>query len=146
MTQAIERFKSQLASIEAEQARQMRLAWEMEDPRPRKAAWAAATAALRGAGRADELDELREAVNAWAGDKAFNFVDLYGGGSPERTRQEARLGALPAVMDAGLAAIAGDLLDQDQRYALGKPYRAGLTGVTGRHRAASRTGLRPAAR
>ena len=95
MTDVMKRFQAQLAGIEPEQARQMRLAWDTEDPAPRKAAWAAATAALRATGRAGELDELRDAVNAWAGDKAFNFQDLYGGGSPERTRQEARLAALP---------------------------------------------------
>src|SRR4051794_23038270 len=118
MTDVMERFLAQLVGIGPEQARQMRLVWEMEDAAPRKTAWAAASAGLKAAGRGREIDELRDAVNAWAGDKAFNFQDLYGGGSPERTRQEARLGALPAVMDAGLAAIATDFLDQDQRYLL----------------------------
>ena len=146
MTDTIERFQAQLVGIEPEQARQMRLAWDMEDPAPRKAAWIAATAAMRAAGRAGELDELRDAVNAWAGDKAFNFQDLYGGGSPERTRQEARLAALPAVMDAGLATIAADVLDQDQRYLLLKPYRNGVSGEAGRPRRAGRTTRRPAGR
>ena len=145
MTDAIERFLAQLVAIEPEQARQMRLAWETEDPAPRRAAWASATAALRAAGRGSEIDALRDAVNRWAGDKAFNFQDLHGGGSPERTRQEARLAALPAVMDAGLAGIAGPLLDQDQRYLLLKPYRAGVGGGGGRLRA-GRTARRPASR
>lgn len=139
MTETIERFLARLVSIEPEQARQMRLAWEMEDPAPRKAAWVAATTALKAVGRGGEVDELREAVNAWAGDRAFNFVDLYGGGSPEKLRNEARTAAVPAVMDAGLLAIAGDLLDQDQRYVLGKPFRSGMTGETGRPRRPGRT-------
>jgi hypothetical protein len=146
MTEMIERFQAQLVGIEPEQARQMRLAWDTEDAAPRKAAWATATAALRAAGRGGELDELREAVNGWAGDKAFNFQDLYGGGSPERTRQEARVAALPAVMDAGLAAIAADFLDVDQRYLLTKPYRTGVTGEAGRPRRPGRTMRRPAGR
>ena len=146
MTETIDRFMEQLTSIEAEQARQMRLIWDMEDPAPRKAVWATATAGLKGARRGGELDELREAVNSWAGDRAFNFQDLYGGGSPEKTRQEARVAALPAVMDAGLLAIAGEFLDQDQRYVLAKPYRTGLTGSVGRSRQALRSTRRPAAR
>lgn len=146
MTEMIERFQAQLVSIEPEQARQMRLAWDMEDPAPRKAAWVAATAGLRADGRGGEVEELREVVNAWAGDKAFNFQDLYGGGSPERTRQEARIAALPAVMDAGLAVIAGEFLDVDQRYLLTKPYRTGLTGEAGRPRRPGRTARRPAGR
>lgn len=146
MTETIERFLAQLAGIEPEQARRMRIAWDMEDPAPRKAAWSAATDALRADGRSAELDALREGVNTWAGDKAFNFVDAYGGGSPERTRQEARYAALPAVMDAGLATIAGDALDQDQRYALTKPYRSGLTGDSGRPRRAGRPQRHPPGR
>lgn len=146
MTETITRFQAQLVSIEPEQARQMRLAWDTEDPAPRKVAWGAATVALRSVGRGGEIDELRGVVNAWAGDKAFNFQDLYGGGSPERTRQEARVAALPAVMDAGLAAIAGEFLDVDQRYLLTKPYRTGLTGEAGRPRRPGRTARRPAGR
>lgn len=142
----IERFLARLASIEPEQARRMRIAWDMEDPAPRKAAWAAATAALRADGRGGELDALRDGVNTWAGDKAFNIVDAYGGGSLERTRQEARFAALPAVMDAGLASIAADVLDQDQRYALTKPYRSGLSGDAGRPRRAARPAQRPTGR
>ena len=146
MTETIDRFMEQLTSIEAEQARQMRLIWDMEDPAPRKQAWLTATAGLKAARRSNELDELREAVNEWAGDRAFNFQDLYGGGSPEKTRQEARVAALPAIMDAGLLAIAGEFLDQDQRYVLAKPYRTGLTGAIGRSRQALRSARRPAAR
>jgi hypothetical protein len=145
MTERIEAYLTQLESIEPEQARAMRLAWDTDDPGPRQAAWAAATAALKAAGRGAELDELREALTTWAGDRAFNFADLYGGGSSERTRQEARIAALPAVMDAGLLAIAGDLLDQDQRYALAKPFRAGVTGTIGRPRRAARRTRCPAA-
>jgi hypothetical protein len=140
MTEQIEAYMAQLESIEPEQARAMRLAWDTDDPGPRQEAWATATAALKAAGRGAELDELREAITTWAGDRAFNFVDLYGGGSSERSRQEARIAALPPVMDAGLLAIAGDLLDQDQRYALVRPFRAAMTGTLGRpRRRASRT-------
>ncbi|MFO1540282.1 MAG: hypothetical protein ACKOTZ_07530 [Chloroflexota bacterium] len=124
----VDAFLARIVGIGPDQARAMRLAWDLEPGAPRKIAWARATAALRDAGRDADLDALRDAVNAWAGDKAFDFVDLYGGGSTERTRQEARIAALPAVMDAGLVAIAGDLLDQDTRYLLQKPFRAGLTG------------------
>jgi hypothetical protein len=139
MTETIERFLAQLATIEPEQARQMRVAWDAEDPEPRKAVWMGATDALKAAGRARELDELRAGVNAWAGDKAFNFIDAVGGDSSERTRQEARYRALPPVMDAGLAAVAADLLDVDQRYLLQKPYRAGVSGEAGRPRHSGRS-------
>ena len=138
MTPTIERYLAQLVTIEPEQARQMRVAWDAEDPDERKAVWGLASGALKAAGRGRELDELRDGVNAWAGDKAFNFLDVAGGDSSERTRQEARLQALPPVMDAGLATIAADLLDVDQRYLLMKPYRAGVTGEVGRPRRGGR--------
>lgn len=139
MTETIERFLAQLVTIEPEQARQMRVAWDAEDPEPRRAVWGVATDALRAAGRAKELDELRAGVNAWAGDKAFNIMDAVGGDSAERTRQEVRYRALPAVMDAGLATIAGELLDVDQRYLLLKPFRAGVSGEAGRPRRSGRS-------
>lgn len=138
MTETIERFVAQLVTIEPEQARQMRVAWDAEDPEPRKAAWLIATDGLKAAGRSGELDELRAGVNAWAGDKAFNIMDAVGGDSAERSRQEARYRALPAVMDAGLATIAADLLDVDQRYLLLKPFRAGFSGEVGRPRRSGR--------
>lgn len=128
MDDPIDAFLGRIVAVNPDQARAMRVAWDLEPAAARKIAWARATVALREAGRSADLDRLREAVNAWAGDKAFDFVDLYGGGSSERTRQEARFAALPAVMDAGLLAIAGDLLDQDARYLLGKPFRVGMTG------------------
>ncbi len=146
MTPTIERFLARIATIEPEQARQMRVAWDAEDPEPRRTAWTVASERLRAAGRHAELDELRAAVNEWAGDKAFNFVDAVGGGSPEQIRQQARYQALPPVMDAGLASVAGDLLDQDQRYLLLKPMRAGMSGEAGRPRASGRSVRRPAPR
>jgi hypothetical protein len=139
MTANVERFLAQLAIIEPEQARQMRMTWDMEDPEPRKAAWTKAGAALKAAGRGAEIEELRDGVNSWAGDKAWNIMDQFGGGSPERARQEARRAALPPVMDAGLATIAADLLDQDERYALTKPFRTGLSGESGRARRSGRS-------
>ncbi len=138
MTDTIERFVAQLTTIEPEQARQMRVAWDAEDPEPRKLVWALATDGLKAQGRARELDALRAGVNEWAGDKAFNFLDVAGGDSSERSRQEARYQALPPVMDAGLATVAADLLDVDQRYLLMKPFRAGLSGEVGRPRRSGR--------
>lgn len=138
MTETIERFLAQLVTIEPEQARQMRVAWDAEDPEPRKAVWGVTTDALKAAGRAKELEELRAGVNAWAGDKVFNLMDAVGGDSTERTRQEARYQALPPVMDAGLAMVAADMLDVDQRYLLLKPFRAGVSGEVGRPRRSGR--------
>jgi hypothetical protein len=137
-----ERFLAQLAAVDAEQARAMRLAWDLEDPAPREATWQAAMAALRAAGRSSEVDRLRDDVNAWVGGTGSSVLDLVAAHSDAREAQHARAGALPPVLDAGLAAIAGDVLDQDQRYALMKPWQAGLTGQTGRPR---RVGRRPRA-
>ena len=141
MSEIVDRYVARIAAIEPEQARRMRLEWEMEDPAPRKAAWAAASAALRDAGREDDLAALRDAVNGWAGDSATRSMEAYWGGSRERDRYDARTAALPPVMDAGLAAIAGDLLDVDARWALEKPFRAGMTGET--RRGPVRRGRRP---
>ena len=49
-------------------------------------------------------------------------------------------------MDAGLATIAADVLDQDQRYLLMKPYRNGVSGDAGRPRRAGRATRRSAGR
>ncbi|MFN8619759.1 MAG: hypothetical protein U0869_03295 [Chloroflexota bacterium] len=146
MNPAVKRFLDQLKLVEQEQAREMRQAWDVAPVEPRKAAWAKATAALKAAGRSDELDELREGVNTWAGDIAWNIIDQFGGHSPERARQDARKRAVPPVMDAGLAAITTDLLDQDERYLLTKPFRAALAGEAGRPRHSARSIRRSPAR
>lgn len=55
----------------------MRVAWDVDDPDERKAVWALASGALKAAGRGRELEELRDGVNAWLEDKAFNFLTLW---------------------------------------------------------------------
>jgi hypothetical protein len=86
-----------------------------------------ATAALSGAGRSAELDKLRGTLTTWANDTTA-FAGVQYGGTREKDRVEARVAALPPVLDAGLAALAGNLLDQDQRYALTKPWRSAVSG------------------
>lgn len=128
MDDRLDELIARLDTVEAEQARRMRVAWEMEDAGRRRDAWARARDALAAAGREGEIIRIREVANRWAGDRAFDINDLYGGGSREGTRGDARRLALPAVMDHLLATVAADLLDVDDRYLLSKPFRTGLTG------------------
>jgi hypothetical protein len=144
MSDDLDAFLARIATIEPEQARRMRLAWEMADPAPRREAWAAATERLREAGREDELAALRAAVNEWAGDSATASMDNYWGGNRELDRVQTRRNAMPPVLDAGLATIARTLLDVDTRWILEQPFRAGITGET--RRGPVRRGRRPSTR
>lgn len=141
MSDELDDFIARIVSIEPEQARRMRLAWEMADPAPRRDAWAAATQLLRDAGRERELDDLRAAVNEWAGDSATASMDNYWGGNRELDRVQTRRNAMPPVLDAGLAAITRTLLDIDTRWVLEQPFRAGISGET--RRGPVRRGRRP---
>jgi hypothetical protein len=126
-TTALDRFILDLKTLEPEQLRVMRQAWDDADAGPRREAWKVATAALERAGRRGELDALRGKLTTWANDTGV-FASVQYGGTREKDRVEARVAALPPVMDAGLAAVAGNLLDQDQRYALTKPWRSAVSG------------------
>ena len=140
---ALDRFLVELKTLEPHQARVMRQAWDDGDQITRRQAWRVATAALERTGRSGELDKLRAKVTTWANDTTA-FAGVQYGGTREKDRVEARVAALPPVMDAGLAAIAGGLLDQDQRYELTKPWRSAIAGQWSRPMA--RSTLRRSAR
>ena len=128
---ALARFFAALDGVEPLQAHVMRQVWDEEDVVARREAWQEGQAALRRAGRVRELDAVRGRVAAWGNETtAFAAVLVQSGqpGTQEKDRMAARHAALPAVMDAALAILAGDDLDQDQRYALTKPWRAALSG------------------
>ena len=130
----IDQFLDDLQLIEPAQLQRMRQAWEAGDTLERQEAWRVGQDALRSAGRAGALDRTRSVVSDWANDSAWTLNSLYGGAGREQTRVSARLAALPAILDAALAILAGDALDQDQRYALTKPWRAGISGEWSRPR------------
>ena len=87
---------------------------------------------------------MRGKLTTWANDTGV-FASVQYGGTREKDRVEARVAALPPVMDAGLAALSGSLLDQDQRYALTKPWRSAVSGQWSRPMGSStRRAPRPA--
>lgn len=134
-TSPIDRFLDALPRIEPDQLRRMRQAWDLADAGARQETWKRATRALKAAGREQELDDVREAVSRWVGDAAPGVNSLVTMlRQTERDDSAARVGALPAILDAALAIVAVDLLDQDQRYALAKPWRTGISGEWSRSR------------
>ncbi len=126
----LERFLDDLKRVEPDQLRRMREAWDSSDPATREEAWRLVTRALKRDGRQRQLDQARDAVSRWVGDNAPGITTLlYAPGSDtDKERTEARVASVPAVLDAVLAIVAADILDQDQRYALSKPWRSGFAG------------------
>jgi hypothetical protein len=118
----LERFLALLAHVESEQLAVMVAAWEAAKVEPRRAAWREATQRLKDAGRDGEVGALREAVTAWSRDQAFDVMALFGGQSLEWDRNRWRAAATAPILDAGLAAIAADLLDEGERDVLRGPW------------------------
>ena len=101
----------------------------------REDAWKRAGGELKRLGRADELERVRSSVSRWVSGESSGLREVFAAGSVgDGDDPQARLAAMPPIMDAALAIVAADLLDQDERYALSKPWRSALYGQAERPR------------
>jgi len=106
--------------------RRVRLAWEAQSQSRRADIWRRAKARTRSGDRNRLMQQSRSRLAAWANDFASGRT-----GTPEDAswididRLDARAAAVPAVLDAVAAIIAGDGLEIDDRSFLSAPFASG---------------------
>lgn len=97
--------------------------WEKEDGDARRSAWRNAKPAIEKAGLMRELDRVRASVGSWMQANASDFQGIEGlmGGSGGPAG--ARRAAAPAFIDYAAAILAGDVLGEDERAVLTRPWQ-----------------------
>jgi hypothetical protein len=99
-------------------------AWEREDDAARRRAWSRAKTEVERRRLGGALDRARGEVGRWAAAGRSDYHGIGGlMGMPTREAQE-RAQAAPAILDAVVALLAGDALDDDERAVLARPWEA----------------------
>jgi hypothetical protein len=106
--------------------------WQEQDEFDRRLAWGRGRRSLAGSGRGHLLDDFRDRLARWASDVPSVETGgplssgLVAAGSTALTTTEVRRAVGPALLDAALAIILGDLLSRDDHELLAAPIaRAG---------------------
>jgi hypothetical protein len=105
----------------------LRSVWEELDPTTRQEAWAMVKVALRQKGRDGMLNDARDRIAAWVNNypPRGTFPDATGQMSLSGLDQASvRQAAIPPMLDAVAATIAGDGLSQPDRDTLLEPVAA----------------------
>ena len=105
----------------------LRSVWEGEDATAREEAWTMVNVALRTHRRDRMLKDARDRIAAWVNNypPRGTFPDATGQMSLSGMDQASvRKAAIPPMLDAIAATIAGDDLSPDDRWALLKPVEA----------------------
>jgi len=125
---ALDGILSRMVAIDPSEALAMRVTWDRQDPKLRRAAWRTGSDAIAGKDGEDAVKVGRDAVERWIRDagaggtvRTLDSTDRIGG-------LDARIAAAPAILDAILAVAAGTALDQDQRHLLLAPWWSVLAG------------------
>ena len=122
---ALDTLFDRLFRMSDAELRILRLAWEDESQEERARAWASARPLLDDPARAELLERARSALATWVNSYLSATAIEYGsflinpgsGMNPS----EVRRGAIPPVMDAAVAIIAGDELEPSEREVLLAP-------------------------
>jgi len=105
----------------------LRSVWEGEDAIARQDAWTMVKVALHDSGRNRMLDDARNRIAAWVNNYSYRLASPDTMGFNNVSGMDAgsiRKAAIPPMLDTVAATIAADGLDQDQRWALLKPFEA----------------------
>jgi hypothetical protein len=105
----------------------LRSVWEGGDATAREEAWTMVKAAVKTSRRERMLNDARNRIASWVNNYPSRgaFPDSTGQMSLSGLDQASvRRAAIPPMLDVIAATIADDGLDQDQRWALFKPYDA----------------------
>jgi hypothetical protein len=105
----------------------LRSVWEGGDATAREEAWTMVKAAVKTSRREGMLNDARNRIASWVNNypPRGTFPDATGQMSLSGLDQASvRRAAIPPMLDAIAATIAAYGLDQDQRWALFKPYDA----------------------
>ncbi|HWH36235.1 MAG TPA: hypothetical protein VNT28_00480 [Candidatus Limnocylindrales bacterium] len=99
-------------------------AWQREDDAARRRAWSRAKAEIDRRRLGGALDRARSEVGRWAAAGRSDYHGIGGlMGMPTREAQE-RAQAAPAILDAVVALLAGQALDDEEHAILAAPWQA----------------------
>lgn len=99
----------------------LRSYWDEMDPEARKAAWQAAMQIVRDTNREAMLDEGRRRIAHWVNDYESAYWQGPVGGGDGFPASSVRDAAIPPLMDAVVATITSDTLDDGVAQALYGP-------------------------
>jgi hypothetical protein len=101
----------------------LRSYWEHGDGAARQLAWKSAKSAISAAGRDDILDDARARVATWLNnyDSAYWVGQGSIGGGEGMQPGTVRQAAVPPLLDAIVAAVAGDLISETEFDVLSAP-------------------------
>jgi hypothetical protein len=101
-------------------------AYREADSGPLADARAAAATAADEQGLTEELDRLQGSIVQWAGSSIFQNAAYPFAGMSDRMLREARMAAVPALVDAATALLLEDALGDDDRALLLDPVAAAV--------------------
>ena len=121
----VEEFLESLDELLDVQLIEIHATWRGTDPQARERAWTAAAVAAAGSGLTERLGKVREAAIQWAtrsptGPWLYSFNDM--------GRADMRRQAAPALADAAVALLLGDLLDEKSGEVLIAPWLRSARG------------------
>jgi len=130
--QAVDALFLRLSRMSELDLRRVRLAWEVEDADRRSRIWRRAKPLIQEGDRDRLLEQSRDRLAAWANDFASGRTGTPEDASWDMGRLDARTAAIPAVLDAVLAVVAGEGLAVADRSFLSAPFRSGFLQPTSR--------------
>jgi hypothetical protein len=126
INKALDELMWNVVKLDTTAIRRIRETWDAGDGNARKRAWVAVRDALKQSGREQLMDETRERVMRWQGDKPplRGMFSALGLPKMEADLPQLKANAAPAVLDAGAVAIVGEFLTPEEREILEAPVRA----------------------
>ncbi len=125
INKALDELMWQAVQLDTTAMRKIRSTWDAEDEEARHLAWIDVRDALKRSGRETLMDETRERVMRWQGDKPplRGMFHILGLPKMENDLPAAKASAAPAILDAAAVAIVGEFLSEDERDILQGPFR-----------------------
>jgi len=126
INKALDELMWTTVKLDTRQMREIRATWDAGDVDARHAAWVTVREALKRSGRERLMDETRDRVMRWQGDRPplRGMFSVLGLPKMENDLPDVKTAAAPAVLDAAAVTIVGEFLSDDEREILEGPFRA----------------------
>jgi len=126
INKALDELMWQTVKLDTTQMREIRATWDAGDAEARRQAWMVVRDALAKSHRDRLMDETRERVMRWQGDRPPLRGMFHALGLPkmETDLPATKASAAPAILDAAAVAIVGEFLSEEEREILEGPFRA----------------------
>lgn len=105
--------------------RRVRAVWDAQDEAERKRIWVGLRRTLRSTGQEDRMRDAQSWLATWVNDFATGAAYPYTG-MAVRAVMDSRTAAVPAILDATAAILAGDRLEADEERFLTRPLHEAL--------------------